>query len=243
MPVKDGGRFQLILTKTYLTEHYVLEGKSVPDIAVQLGCSNSAVDKAIRRCGIVLRGKEHEDLTGKEFGSWKVMGFAERRSYTNAQGKIVGNGILWHCECLQCRSKAKVWGQCLRQGGSTKCQKCAWKNLGSGHGEISGQYWGYLRRGATARSLVFDLAIEDAWSLFLRQERKCVLTGWDLCFWSAWNKRKEQTASLDRIDSTKGYIPGNVQWVHKNINKMKSDFTQKDFISLCNAVARTHPKG
>jgi hypothetical protein len=45
------------------------------------------------------------------------------------------------------------------------------------------------------------------------------------------------TASADRIDSSRGYVEGNVQWVHKWINLMKLDHSQHDFISYCAAVA------
>ena len=44
------------------------------------------------------------------------------------------------------------------------------------------------------------------------------------------------TASLDRIDSGKGYIVGNVQWLHKDINKMKLHHNQEYFIKLCKMV-------
>lgn len=46
------------------------------------------------------------------------------------------------------------------------------------------------------------------------------------------------TASLDRKDSTKGYVPGNTQWVHLVINDMKSDFSQQEFVDWCTLVAR-----
>ena len=44
------------------------------------------------------------------------------------------------------------------------------------------------------------------------------------------------TASLDRIDSKKGYIEGNIQWVHKDINRMKWAFNEDYFIKLCNNI-------
>jgi hypothetical protein len=46
------------------------------------------------------------------------------------------------------------------------------------------------------------------------------------------------TASVDRIDSSKGYIKGNVQWVHKTINKMKWGYSQGEFIEFCEAVVK-----
>ena len=48
---------------------------------------------------------------------------------------------------------------------------------------------------------------------------------------------KTGTASLDRIDSSKGYIQGNIQWVHKRINQMKWDSEENDFINWCKLVA------
>jgi hypothetical protein len=51
------------------------------------------------------------------------------------------------------------------------------------------------------------------------------------------NVSVEHTASLDRIDSSKGYCEDNVQWVHKDINRMKNTFDQDYFISLCKLIA------
>jgi hypothetical protein len=50
------------------------------------------------------------------------------------------------------------------------------------------------------------------------------------------------TASLDRIDSSKGYIVGNVQWVHKDINFMKFTFSESRFIDLCKKVVNYQEK-
>jgi len=44
---------------------------------------------------------------------------------------------------------------------------------------------------------------------------------------------RETTASLDRINNDLGYIEGNVQWVHKDVNRMKWAFTQDRFLELC----------
>lgn len=43
--------------------------------------------------------------------------------------------------------------------------------------------------------------------------------------------------SLDRIDSNKGYIENNIQWVVKEINFMKNNLTEKEFFILCNSVS------
>ncbi len=45
-----------------------------------------------------------------------------------------------------------------------------------------------------------------------------------------------KTASLDRIDSRLGYEPGNIQWVHKDVNQMKWHLSNDRFIEVCRAV-------
>jgi len=48
----------------------------------------------------------------------------------------------------------------------------------------------------------------------------------------------KSTASVDRIDSNKGYIKGNVQFVHKDINLMKNVLNIEYFIEMCKKIAK-----
>ena len=50
------------------------------------------------------------------------------------------------------------------------------------------------------------------------------------------NVLNKMNKSLDRVDSSKGYIEGNVQWVHKMVNMSKQQYTQEEFIEMCTAV-------
>ena len=72
-------------------------------------------------------------------------------------------------------------------------------------------------------------------SKFIEQNRMFALTGIPIYF-QARKDLRNATASLDRIDSSKGYIEGNVQWVHKKINYMKQQFNQTEFIEWCKKV-------
>jgi hypothetical protein len=76
---------------------------------------------------------------------------------------------------------------------------------------------------------------QHAWDLFLKQNKKCVLSGLPIEFKA--RRKGHNTASLDRINSNEGYVDGNVQWVHKDINWMKNTFSQQHFVDMCKKVA------
>lgn len=113
-----------------------------------------------------------------------------------------------------------------------------------GYGDLSGQYFSTIKHRAQNKKktklfpngIPFEITIEYAWQLFEKQNGKCAISGADLYLAQSTSTRPHQTASLDRIDSTKGYIEGNVQWVHKNINLMKNTIPEEDFINWCKLV-------
>ena len=103
-----------------------------------------------------------------------------------------------------------------------------------GYGEISGSFWNRVYKGSVGRKLEFNITIQYCWELFLKQNRKCYLSGCDLQFCRLDSSK--QTASIDRIDSNQGYTEGNIQWVHKEINMAKQKMNNEKFIELCNKV-------
>jgi len=46
------------------------------------------------------------------------------------------------------------------------------------------------------------------------------------------------TVSLDRIDSGKDYLRGNVQLVCTAVNKMKQEYSEELFIHLCKSISK-----
>ena len=48
--------------------------------------------------------------------------------------------------------------------------------------------------------------------------------------------RKDITASLDRIDSSKGYTIDNLQWIHKVVNIMKRNMSEAELVEWCKKV-------
>lgn len=69
----------------------------------------------------------------------------------------------------------------------------------------------------------------------MKQNKKCALTG-DIIYFPTRCWSRDGTASLDRIDSSKGYTKENVQWVHKDINMMKQEYTTEVFLGWCKKV-------
>ncbi len=88
---------------------------------------------------------------------------------------------------------------------------------------------------ARIKQLDYNLTSDYLDKLLEEQDFRCNLSGVELTFGLTTNKKI--TASLDRIDSKLGYIEGNVQWLHKDVNYMKQEYSQEYYIDICKKVA------
>lgn len=95
-----------------------------------------------------------------------------------------------------------------------------------------------IKKQAKERKIEFNITIEYIGDLFEKQKKQCALTGIALTL-KKHTKDNSQTASLDRKNNRFGYVEGNVWWVHKRVNKLKSNFDQEEFLNLCESVT-TH---
>jgi hypothetical protein len=66
------------------------------------------------------------------------------------------------------------------------------------------------------------------WDLYINQNKCCAITGDYI--------PSIMEASLDRIDSSKGYIEGNVQWVTKQANLSKHVMSMDELYEFCKKV-------
>lgn len=105
---------------------------------------------------------------------------------------------------------------------------------------LSGSYYCVIKAHAREKSREINITPQYIWWLYKKQKARCIYSGIKIYFaQKPWSKNKRnQTASLDRIDSSMGYIIGNVQWVHKTIQKMKMELPDCDFIDLCNKISK-----
>ena len=86
------------------------------------------------------------------------------------------------------------------------------------------------RSWAFDRGVNFEISIEDMKERYEEQEHKCAITGLPLYF------RPVKVASLDRINNADGYTLDNIQWVHRDINKMRNSYSMDYFVKMCKAV-------
>ena len=130
------------------------------------------------------------------------------------------------CQCLKCKQTFDAVPSTFKR--LKNCPKCkdfsgdnnsSWKGIG----DISGSYYANKKSQAKHRKIEFTVTHEYLWRLFVSNGGRCSLSNRQLSFEKSHSKaiHNQGTASLDRIDSSKGYIEGNVQWIHKDINYMK----------------------
>lgn len=100
-------------------------------------------------------------------------------------------------------------------------------------GKIPGVYISQTKRDAEVRNLVYEITSADMWKQFQLQNGRCAYTNWKLSF----GYKSETTASLDRIDSSAGYTLENIQWIHKDVNRMKTNFTEERFLQLVKSIS------
>ena len=99
-------------------------------------------------------------------------------------------------------------------------------------------------RNAKRRNKEFNLTLEYLKELWEKQNGRCSYTGWKLknlpnLSYANQLPLTPDRASLDRIDSSKGYVKGNVQYVSYMAQCAKHEFTEKDLYKFCEAVVQS----
>lgn len=168
------------------------------------------------------------DLTGTTHGQLKVI---SRHSSSNKK-------INWNVVCLFC-DKEYVSCSYSIQKNVNGCRDCAKNNIPKGSksiywrgGEfVSSIFLSNVKRGARKRGIESSIEIKDLDAIWKMQEGKCAYTGRELSLLGP-----NITASLDRIDSSKGYVAYNVQFVHKTINIMKWSLPEEEFLQFVKEI-------
>lgn len=113
----------------------------------------------------------------------------------------------------------------------------------TGSGNIPNWLVGRFKNIAKRRGIPFgeNVDADYLWNLYEDQRQCCALTGLPICFSRHSYQRKQTTASLDRIDSSHGYVRGNLQWLHKDVNNVKGSLTDDRLREMCRMIFEYSP--
>ena len=86
------------------------------------------------------------------------------------------------------------------------------------------QLWNHLKKSAESRNIPFDLEVLDLYQLTFPVS--CPIFGMQLVF--NRGQVKDNSYSIDRIDSSKGYSIDNIVVISQKANRIKTDATIED---------------
>lgn len=233
--MRDDGKRTVIFLARAVANHFVrkvLKGETI--LQIDKDISNLHPDNL----EIVPGAKFCHNLVGLRFGRLLV----KARDIHNTR-VCKKRDAQWICEC-DCGNLKTILTSSLKSKETVSCG-CYQREVNQsqkrhfGFGNVPDAYWGEVKRGASSRGLSLEITPEYADAIYLQQDRKCALTG-ELIHFATYNQAcktiTKGTASLDRIDSLKGYTQDNIQWLHTDVNRMKLHFTQEHFVDICRRV-------
>lgn len=208
--------------KEFLYEQYIINNKNLTQIAEECKTSASIISEWLRKFEISIRDRSQTKyhFVGEKVGELDIL------SEMGAKNGSKRRQFICNCSCGR-KNIIKDINSLLK----TNDVNCGNK---SHHfvGLIRKVYFNIIKKGSLKRGITFNITIEYINSLFIKQNGRCVYSNIELTLpqCSYTKGLYQHTASLDRIDSSKGYIEGNVQWVHKDINFMKQELKNEVFL-------------
>jgi hypothetical protein len=222
------------LTKDILIREYLENERSTRSIGKEFGTSHQSVLAALKKWDIPVRTCSRKGKPNECPPKYKLkISIGDRFGKLTVVQKLDEVIAKWNCVC-DCGSSIIVLQRDLSKNRVKSCG-CLKGKIRSGHEGMSGKVVSRYANGAKRRGIEFNITAKDMWELFVSQQSKCAISGVAI-------NLEDKTASLDRIDSGKGYIAGNIQWVHKAINFMKLTMSNGEFIEWCLTVAEYNRK-
>ena len=190
--------------------------------------------KMFDRClGKIPWGKSSVKM-GEKFGRWTVINPLVRTDFR----------YMAKCEC-ECGTISLIRHSNLRNGRSMGCTHCQKKfnyptfrkSSANPDEKLKGLSPNWLsdiknnKERGIYRTINVDIDSFDLLNQLEKQNFKCAYTGELLNVLGI--KKSNSNASVDRIDSLLGYTKDNIQWVTKNVNRMKNVFSDKEFLETC----------
>lgn len=193
---------------------------------LELNQNSSSASTKLKRCAIE-NGIDLSRFTSGRKVDWSGHRF-DKLTVIKQAARTVPKQRSWLCQCDCGKTTVCTTGVLLSNRIRHHCG-CSQYYHGEAHfnwtgcGDISGRYWNQIKCNAQKRKLPFSVTIEYIWRLLKKQRGVCALSGVPI---------GRITASLDRIKPDKGYTVGNVQWVHKDVNRLKQNFSEETLFTL-----------
>lgn len=167
--------------------------------------------------------KKYDDYIADTFGKWTVTGI-KRVQYGKGPSRRI---FTLRCEC---GSEGQATASDLNHARTTMCRDCSYKEnyrLSPSTAAINKEYGNY-QRNADKKGLTLSISREEFENLILskcfycdREPFRKLISSWDSVL----------ANGIDRIDSSVGYIEGNIRTCCWDCNRMKGDLAEEDFLS------------
>lgn len=225
----DNGRYTKaysdILTKEFLEEEYSNKKRSTYMIAEDVGCSPKLIYNYLDYYKIPRINMWGIIQPNQQFGWLTTIKVVEKRK----------NGALkWLCKCRCGKEVYQLTADLKKKNKTNRAKSCGCyrkthrNSKWNGYCDISGTLISDLKHRSKKKKMDMDIDAKFLWDLFIKQDKKCAISGLDI--------KINKTASVDRIDSLKGYTKNNIWWVHRDVNKIKMDLPLSRLIELCEII-------
>ncbi len=184
---------------------------------------NTGKTTRCKRCS--LRDRNVHIEIGSTYKHWTVI-----------EGPVYINHTCYYkVQCTCGKTMYKIPLYIVDPHSNFSCKDCSRKDIGynatikNGRvGDFTKTLYTKFKRSAESRNLEFAVTMKYLVEVFNRQNNKCAITGDPI--------PELEKASIDRIDSSKGYVEGNVQFVTTQANLSKHIMSMSELYEFCKKV-------
>jgi hypothetical protein len=164
-----------------------------------------------------------EDLTGREFGNWKVIRLAEDKKHDCH--------TYWYVQC-SCGNTTYTRADSLKALKSRQCKKCKHLEQTKNDFALNTVYLNY-QKGANRRGLNFELSKDKFQELI---SRNCFFCGTSPA--TIWKYAHTPLIynGIDRLDNSRGYSEDNCVPCCKTCNYAKQTMSVEEFLAWITKV-------
>jgi len=120
---------------------------------------------------------------------------------------------------------------------SSRCKKCDiienQRRSSSSYKRRSAILCNAAKSNGKKRNLSFEINQYDVIQQYEKQNGRCYYSGVSM----TWKTGDSTLMSIDRIDSSKGYLKDNFVLCCWDVNQMKREHSEKSFLTLCQTIA------